>query len=81
MEKSEKEQYKNLRGGFQYLVGNILGHQYYNDCHDVYTSDNECVSSIIKKFNKMEDKLTLYKVTSIITSCVSLGLLIFLVIN
>lgn len=66
MDKIDKAQYKNLRSSFQYLVSYVLGHNYYNTCADVYSSDKECVSAMIRKFDKMSDKITLYKVLSAI---------------
>ncbi len=66
MDKIDKSQYKNLRSSFQYLVNHVLGHDYYNTCADVYSSDKECVSAMIRKFDKLSDKVTFYKVLSAI---------------
>ena len=71
MDKIDKAQYNNLRDSFQYLVDNVLGEHYYNCCHDVYTSDRECVTAIIKRVDTLTDKVTLYKIISIISTCIA----------
>jgi fatty-acid desaturase len=80
MDKIEKAQYKNLRSGFNYMVGVVLGEGWYNYEHDVYQSDTETIRCMIVKFRKYEDDITKYKILACISSVAFFILLGFVVI-
>ena len=65
MDSTEKAQYKNLRDGFNYMIGVVLGKGWCNYEHDAYQSDTETIRCMIVKFNSMRDEITKYKIASI----------------
>lgn len=61
MNKITEKQYENLRFYIEKnLINPILGSDYYNLGHDVYTSDKAITESIRDKFLEVESKKKLY---------------------
>lgn len=81
MDVFEKEQYKNLRGDFNYLIDTILGKDYYNTEMDVYSSDDTCVRHILTKFNQLETEVTKYKILSMVLGVCSIGMTLLYVLS
>ncbi len=52
MDGIKEAQYKSLRKNFHKMIDNVLGADYYNCEHDVYSSEKECCEAITRKANR-----------------------------
>lgn len=58
--------YKNLRVCFESLVTEILGEDYYTMCCDVYGSDLECHSDMLRNIKHMKQSLKNSRILNVI---------------
>lgn len=70
------KQYENLRECFQKkLVNPILGKDYYNLAHDVYTSDLFTVEDIHQRFKEVQSDVKQYRGLFYASIILNLGLI------